>query len=231
MKFFTHTAPLENIGIGRFGCKRFARAFTLIELLVVIAIIGILVSLTIAGVTRALNSARTTQSSSQMRQISSAAMLWAIDNKGRLPTIGGGQQDPWYVATYPYIYEKAAPNPFFDSWEKAENLRGTVYYCPLKDGSGEGPPIRSYAWNTFLKDMSQNDRPPLYLDRLRSPSMTMMLATSRRSSVMDGQNSSVWNFSTRTGGKVLIVFCDGHVGRKRLEEIPVDQYDIFWRPE
>jgi type II secretory pathway pseudopilin PulG len=205
---------------------------TLIELIAAVGIIGILIAILIVGIGKSRESALVTKSGQQMREIGHAVFLWSNENQGRLPTPGGAQiQDTWYVATYPYIYGKPAPSPFFDSWERAENLRGTVYYCPLKDTSGEGPPIRSYAWNNFLKDMQIDERPPMQAARVTNPSKTMMLATSLRSSVMNGNSPSVWNFSTRAGGKILILFADGRLERLGLEEIPVSPNDRFWRAE
>ncbi|MGZ0654106.1 type II secretion system protein [Coraliomargarita sp. W4R72] len=214
------------------GCllsSKHCLAFTLIELLVVIAVIAILASLLLPVLGRVRESANITKSSSQMRQLGQTALLWANDNKGCLPT--PGPPNTWYTVTYPYLYGDEVPSPFFDTHERGENLQGTVYYCPLKDSSGEAEPIRSYGWNNFLKDMKQDDRPPLALARIQEPSKTMMLATSSSGSVIQGNSPGVWNFSTRAGGQVLIVFADGHLGKLALEDIPVSSYDAFWRAE
>jgi hypothetical protein len=53
------------------------------------------------------------------------------------------------------IGERGLQSEFFDTWEEAESLRGTVFYCLLKDQAGEGTPVHSYGWNTYLKDMNE----------------------------------------------------------------------------
>jgi len=229
MKSPANFLPLESFAFGTFRFRHAARAFTLIELLVVIAIVGILAALIIAGLAKAREAAGIAKSSSQMRKMAAAALLWSNDNGGLMPT--PGPPKTWYVEIYPYIYNTNAPSDFFDTWEKAENLRGTVFYCPLKDQAGEGTPVRSYGWNTFLKDMNEPARPPLPKARIRQPSKTMMLATTLRSSSVEGLPVGTWNFSTRAGGRALVVFTDGHQERVALEEIPTSQFDLFWRPE
>lgn len=77
----TTGAPLRRRAPG----ARQTSAFTLIELLSVIAIIGILAAILIPVVGRVRSSARNTTSISQMRQISLAALVFAQDNKDKLP--------------------------------------------------------------------------------------------------------------------------------------------------
>jgi len=66
------------------------KGFTLIELLVVMVIIALLVGLLLPALARAKEEARKTQCRSNLRQIGLAIMMYANDNGGYSPEIGGG---------------------------------------------------------------------------------------------------------------------------------------------
>jgi hypothetical protein len=74
-------------------------------------------------------------------------------------------------------------------------------------------------------------RPPLAMVRVKQPSKTMMLATSKNGSVLNGNSSNAWNISDRCGEKVLIVFIDGHLEKWALADIPKENTDVFWKPD
>jgi prepilin-type N-terminal cleavage/methylation domain-containing protein len=231
MKSTADFSDLEGFAFGTFRFRHGARAFTLVELLVVIAIVGLLAALIIAGLPKAREAAGIAKSSSQMRQIASAALLWANDNRGCLPTPMAPAL--WYQVLYPYIYNTNAPSPFFGANSMGENLRGTVFYCPLKDQAREveaGTPVRSYGWNMWLKDNNSNNDQPVPMARIGQPSKTMMLATTVKNSGV-GTSKNQWNFSTRAGGRTLVIFTDGHLERLMLEDIPTSESDLFWKPE
>ena len=60
-------------------------AFTLVELLVVIGIIAILVAILLPSLSRARNQANSVKCASNMRQLYLTCLMFAQDNKGRLP--------------------------------------------------------------------------------------------------------------------------------------------------
>jgi prepilin-type N-terminal cleavage/methylation domain-containing protein/prepilin-type processing-associated H-X9-DG protein len=62
-----------------------ARAFTLVELLVVIGIIALLISILLPALGKAREQGRNVKCKSNMRQIYIASMMFANDNKQRLP--------------------------------------------------------------------------------------------------------------------------------------------------
>ena len=65
-------------------------AFTLVELLVVLALVGLLVALMLPGLDAAREMGRRALCAANQRQIYAGAVLYAGDEDGRLPGMGGG---------------------------------------------------------------------------------------------------------------------------------------------
>jgi prepilin-type N-terminal cleavage/methylation domain-containing protein/prepilin-type processing-associated H-X9-DG protein len=203
--------------------------FTLIELLVVIAIVAVLAAILIPVVGEARRKALTVKSVSNVRELSNAALLHASTDNGRLPTTTGseGSETQWQEVLYPLIYD-GQEWPGFEPHATGENLKNTVFYCPLLDGAGEGEPMRSYGWNIFLKD-GEGMAPPLCLINVRTPGKTVMLASAKNSSGLSPMGPQGGNASSRYGGQTIVAFIDGHVELTPTDEIPTSPQDEFWR--
>ena len=88
------------------------RGFTLVELLVVIAIIGILSSITLVGLAKARERARRAQCMNNVSQVAKALIMFADDNKDRLPKAEGqvnwgAAQPGWMEQIFGYHKNKA----------------------------------------------------------------------------------------------------------------------------
>lgn len=219
------------------SCTRICRlrhALSLIELMVVLAVVGILSSVVAVTVKNTRSSARTIESMSNIRSLCQAALSYSADNNGMLPApnnVAGAVDKYWPNALYQFIYNRPWPN--FVPFDTGENLRGSVFYCPFIEESGEGAPMRSYGWNIFLKNgTDQPNLPagPLHNNALVDPARTIMAATSRNTSGISPY-SNMGTFSSRAGGKVLAGFADGHTEMIAISDIPVNATDpqsYFW---
>jgi len=77
--------------------SRRTKGFTLVELLVVIGIIALLVAILLPALSKAKEQANTAKCASNLRQISMAILMYAADNKGKLPLAVAGRGDTNYT--------------------------------------------------------------------------------------------------------------------------------------
>lgn len=191
-------------------------AFTLIELLVVIVILGILAMIAFALTSSSRETTRIAASVSNVRQLGAAALLYAMENDGKLPIRDSHPlEHNWTYSLFPIVYER--PFPGWVQWETADSLNGTIFHSPMLDAS-EGIPLRSYAINTFL--VSWADPSDL------RPSLSSVRDTGKTLLFTDGKNKSdtggIHQIAFRNRGKAVMVFLDGHVETRFPEEVPPD---------
>jgi len=240
-----------GVGYNAFGLPRsrtpvrIQGAFSLVELLVVISILAVLATLLVPAVRNVLQSSQIVKSAANLRTLSQGVSLYVSENDGLLPSPAGIPAEgirPWWEDVYRMVYQKTADPAFFVPFDTATSLRGTVFQCPFVEKSGEGTPVRSYGLNTFLKDgvdmppvppLPSVPAPRIKYARLMQPSKTLMLATSKNSSTVGWGSQPLdlasSKLSTRAGGKILVVFADGHADTLSSTNIPPSNQDIFWK--
>jgi type II secretory pathway pseudopilin PulG len=186
--------------------------------------VAILAALILPSARGFLDSSRIAKSTANLKTLTQGVNLYVTENNGYLPLVNptrGQGVDPWFEAVYKLLYLQTPPSGLFQPHNTATNIRGTAFHCPFVDKSGEGTPVRSYGYNSFLQ--VSRDQPLKFL-RLKQPSKTVMLATSKNTS---GLLSS--RLSARAGGKILVVFADGHADKLVSTNIPDSYQDIFWK--
>lgn len=212
--------------------------FTLMELLTVIVIIAILSALSFVGIGRIRKSADRNICAGNMRMIGQAVLLWANDNRGRLPPLidqkdGSGNYiagTSWSNVVISYVDGKTSEAA------KLETTRRTMR-CPemrrvIVDGTGASDEnqitsvhqLRNFGFNFFLGPNTQNASNWRTLATIRNPSRTMMLSESGIQTNFNCVSQLDTGFivqSTRGSDGVLrkgvhgdfnnIVWADGHV--------------------
>ncbi|EIP97106.1 prepilin-type N-terminal cleavage/methylation domain-containing protein [Opitutaceae bacterium TAV1] len=195
------------------------RAFTLIELLTVIAIIGILAAIIIPVTGKVRDSAKAARSLSNIKQISQAMLLFADDNRGKLPTLHVAWANLWTKQMESYL-PKAYKQPEF-SVNGQQSVMSPLLVDPLV-ADGKHGTQSDYGVNNLVVvpgDPEQGAGMPL--TQIPSPSQTVLLVTARAANNDGGSwyiESAAYISDPATNvqaddrgrGNMLAAFVDGH---------------------
>jgi prepilin-type N-terminal cleavage/methylation domain-containing protein/prepilin-type processing-associated H-X9-DG protein len=171
------------------------RAFTLVELLVVIGIIAILVAILLPVLNRAREGGFRVQCLSNVRQVGLAFMLYANDNKGRLPkdpaSIGAGPR--W--SDWIYWQERGTTRKLDESIVVrylGTPVNANLLRCPSDDVNNRattnggvaafGYYRYSYVVNTFITNTVSS----LTLGRIKRVSEKVLLVEEDERTIDDG---------------------------------------------
>ncbi len=176
------------------------RGFTLIELLTVIAIIGILAAIIIASTQAVRSQAARIQCASNMRTWGLAFILWANDNRGRLPT-----HDAATVSDG--LWQNRVAETALEPTANRFRLR-TRHPCPRQ------PEDWIYATSFGFTNPVLGQR-ITRLDQIPDISRSVILAERNAAIIYSTHTTSGVLFGPnfdRHSGRANFVFADGHLG-------------------
>lgn len=206
--------------------------FTLIELLVVISIIALLLSILLPSLQRAKESARTIVCSTRLKNIGLACNMYIMDQSKFLPYAydmkSGGWCWPnaWAGDYLGQGIHKADYSFANEGWKRTAS---DYFSCP----SRKNHPVTPWGYEVFGYGMNVNFGMILWgipykrISDIRSPSRTILMLDVEGTDTDGSQfylTNQAWdNYAYRHGNSLNILFFDGHVGKAREEDLPLDR--------
>ncbi len=176
------------------------KGFTLVELLVVIGIIALLVSILLPALGRARENGYRVQCMSNMRQLGLAFVMYANDNKGKLPPANAsrGNGPKWY--DWIYWQKRPLPGRRINDSAVARYLGApvneAVLRCPSDNWAEHplngnnptttGPYFYSYVVNKEIMPIAGSPPRSLTLSRVKNSSEKVMIGEEDERTINDG---------------------------------------------
>lgn len=225
--------------------------FTLIELLAVIVIVGILASVIFALVGQGRKAAQNAGCLSKLRQIATGIQLYANDNRRLLPGPVYVLQGPFYNIDYRRLPMRLRPylgNPAATSYSTALSAMtyGEIFACPTWAADRDTDTIYSYALNDRIPrpgmaalnpwgagdpngtgDPAQASPPPIRVTEFEErgvPKAGSAWLIADADLEFPAVGGTFWRVPAKPvhGGHRNAIFCDLHVGRMDLNNLPLN---------
>ena len=232
-------------------CESIRRGFTLVELLVVIGIISVLIAVLMPGLTAARRHAQTVQCAAHLRSIGQAMQSYANEHKGRIPRDYWYHLEYvqghilWAEAFGRYLGhplpEVRDLSPNRDFTLRPEFAKIGVYQCPAFPDERQALDYVSNAWHAGAVGISA---PLINVVRMPSTGRIVYLADGAARLPIDSfgthdvfdvshlpmvgtlpQLSSRVLNDRRHGGRINLLFLDGHVDTRQFKEVGRRDFD------
>jgi prepilin-type processing-associated H-X9-DG protein len=224
-----------------------ARAFTLVELLVLIGIIALLIGILMPALSAARRQAQMLRCAANLTDIGRAMQLYSADYRGRIPRgydYGQAYQRGrilWAEALSRYVghlVEVKDLSPARDAVMAKEFALIPVYQCPVFPDDRQSLDYVSNSWTAgnIIDDVS------IQLTRLKRSSELVFLTEANRKSSREFFNlHDIWSpdqlpmgsaprilNDNRHGGRLNMLFLDGHVATKTYKEVRRSDFDFLY---
>lgn len=210
-----------------------ASGFTLLELLVVCTVIGLLVGLLLPAIISARDAARVSQCAGHMRQLGMAVALYSGERDGIFP-----RSQHSAFANGELVWSRAVARYLGEDETRWTNLLRGVYHCP----SDSRARMLSYGVNVYFElgpDDDYEGKPSTWRYRSEVPHPARTILFAENNSLADHIMPNFWAGLSdvadvayaRHRGSANYVFVDGHVERRKLQELydPARSVDL-WHP-
>ncbi len=194
-------------------------AFTLIEMLVVIAILATLISLIVPGVSRSIRRAQETQGMSNLRQIGQAAMMFALENRGHLPSDRLAQQrgeHHWTWLLHGYTHE-------------ANGIRPAVFADPSSGIRSRENHVQ-FVLNIFVAPLPNFNQRSFTLLEVPEPSLVIYAADGVVCPQNGWTHAATWNLGGNAGAIWSSPLSEWSVGSSANADRPIPTQDRLTAP-
>ena len=230
------------------------RAFTLVELLVVIGIVAVLIAMLMPGLSAARRQAMTVRCAANLHDIGRAMQMYATDYKGKIPRgyhYGAIYQRGhilWAEALSRYLgrgVTVADLSQARDAVLAREFRLMDVYQCPVFPAEEQA---LDYVSNSWMGGGGSDDAAIILTKLKRSSEVVFLTEANARADRNLFCYHDVWETGhlptsgaaglpqassrvlndNRHGGRINLLYLDGHVGTKTFKEVRRRDFDFLY---